>query len=144
MADKSVPTESLLEKAEAVRAARAARAEARKAEIEAVKLANELVLAELEAQYGDLNVELAAVTLPATGQMVVVKKPAQPVYQRFMTKVMGKIQPADHWDLVKACLVHPTLAEFNALCDAAPGLIVACANACAQLAEVERADVEGK
>ena len=135
---------ALREQAEKARADREARASKRADATEVARLTNEVKLAELEAEHGDLNVEIAAVTLKHTGQMVVVKKPTSVVYQRFGSRIVKGVQPADYWDLVKACLVFPTAAEFSTLSDSSPGLVLACANAAARLAESEVQDAEGK
>jgi len=135
---------ALRAQAEAAKVARANRASKRNEASEVVQLTNEVKLAELEAEHGDLNVDIAAVNLKHTGQMVVVRKPSPAVFQRFTSRVLKGLQPADYWDFVKGCLIFPTPAEFSTLSDTSPGLILACANACSRLAEAEISDAEGK
>jgi hypothetical protein len=129
---------------EAIAAARRSRAEADepRAQLaaEALALKNEEAIEVAEQEYGALNKRIRVVQ---TDIGVVIVKRAHPnVFKRFVDQ--GKHSTKECEELVRACLVYPTLAEFEAMCAEQPMLGVFAANAVSYLAGVRAEDLSVK
>ncbi len=77
-------------------------------------------IAELKVTHGD---KLALVTTPL-GE-IVFKRPSRAVYDKWSDdNSSGKSRSATARELAQNCLVYPTFAEFTAILDELPGLLL--------------------
>lgn len=81
---------------------------------------DEATLAELKAKHGELFQLRAALT----GDVVVVRRPPEPLWRRFRTQMMdpGKKAYAPEQMLLD-CIVHPERKTVQAMFTALPGLV---------------------
>jgi hypothetical protein len=96
----------------------------------------ELVLIQLAEEQGlTVGVDCKAIFSPKDGSMIVIKTPKEAFFQAFSVKLQkDKVQTADHWDLLKHCLVYPERKDLDPIIEAAPGMLIRAVNACIQLA----------
>lgn len=73
---------------------------------------------------------------------VIVKSPSAMAYRRFIDR--GADKTADMEKLVRACLVHPTVSGFEAICDEVPAALTQSANKAVKLAGHNEREVSGK
>jgi len=130
------PVEELTKRLELARASRE-RAEAsrrarfavddlqRQVEREEQAAQDTAAIEELEAKHGREGVDIAVVR--TSYGAVVVKKPSRLRYTRFVDA--GKHNLDNVETLVKECLLHPSKASFNAICDKETDTIRRCGNA---------------
>lgn len=92
-----------------------------------------------------LGHDIWAIFAVNTGKMVVVKKPPSVVHKTY-TKATGKngVNEDDSYDMVKACLVYPTLQELNAIIEETPAMISLASDKCLVLAGFSKENLEGK
>jgi hypothetical protein len=114
--------------------------------IQKKKIEEELVLIQIaEEQSLTVGVDCKAIFSPKDGSMIVVKTPKEAYFQTFSTKLQkDKVQAADHWDLLKHCLVYPERKALDPIIEAAPGMLIRAVNACIQLASAVEEEVQGK
>lgn len=115
-ADIQAELAKLRAKREELAAARLARAEAEEPHAqlaaEALALKNEEAIEAAEQTHGRQNKKIRVVN---TDIGVVIVKRAHPnVFKRFLDK--GKHETKECEELVRTCLVYPTLSEFEAMC----------------------------
>ena len=137
-----MPTIEELESRKAeLEAARAARASTEKAEALAQEVADLEMLDKLEAEHGAVGKFLYQV--PTPGGMVVVKRPNALHYKRF-AEIGEKAKTEDVAKLVRPCVVHPTIADFDLLCEEFPATLMRAANAVGFLAGHRQKDLSEK
>lgn len=93
-----------------------------------------------EAKHGAIGKEIAVVDTSLGA--VVVKRPAPMIYKRFQDRGEMKTQFLE--ELVRPCVVYPTVEALNAILDEQPGALIHLANACAGLADRKRREQSGK
>lgn len=140
-------TEDLQTRLEAARAKSLADRDARDQEVAQHRAEEELKLhLEIAPEIGVIGRDLQAVFSRMTGDMVVVRRPslaAFRMFQRDMTS--GKTDPNElATRFVKSCLVYPSPEAFLEVQKNAPALLVACADAAADLAGTGAEVLEGK
>lgn len=131
--------------------------EARRAEMLARKAEREKAQAEEDERHADLLLELedrfeaelgrkgreyAIVDLSDVGEGAVVVKRPEPAHMR--TFKNSKMREADHYDLVKACLVHPDFEAFKSIAGRRDFVAVRCATAAAKLHGLKLEEDRGK
>lgn len=144
--------DSLQARLDAARARRAAAEERLESARKAAQLQREIdqedraakeaeALEALEAEHGPLGEMIWK--LETTMGMVVVKRPTA---MRFRSFQDGKISNTTAEIFVRDFVVYPSKAEFNAIVNALPAIVMRCADACSQLAghRTERDEVRGK
>lgn len=145
--DSRAEIAQLREQREQLAAARAARVEAdelaRKLVAERLALKSEQAIEAAEREHGPLGRKIQAVSpIVDTHTIVIVKRAHPAAFKRFIDR--GKHTTKDLEELVRLCLVFPTLSEFEAMCDELPILINRAADAVAYLAGVRSEDVQVK
>lgn len=111
------------------------------------RLQEELELVKIEASEGELDRDIKAIFSPKDGRMVVVRTPKPVVHQRFQEKILSdkkEVTTQDLYELIHSCLVYPSKKDFEAICDAAPGMLTSAANAVEALAGASKEGVAGK
>jgi hypothetical protein len=142
-----MPTiDELREQVAAIETARREKLQAQADKVEGKMLEEKIKLADLETKEGILGRDIAAVFSPKSGEMVVVRTPAPVVFQRFQEKVLSPkaVSTADLYELIYACLVYPDKKSFQAICDAAPGMLSSAMNALQSLNGAANEDTAGK
>lgn len=141
----------LEDKIAAVRAAREQLAAQREARTQANELAAKLAAEELalkdeqaieaaEAEHGVLDKKIRVVRSELG--VIIVKRAHPAVFKRFVDR--GKHTMQDLEELARKCLVHPTLPEWEAMCNEQTALINRTADAIAWLAGIRADDVSAK
>jgi hypothetical protein len=134
--------EQLRAKREALAAARLARAEAaapdEKLAAERLALADEEAMDQAEAEHGKRRVALVQTDLGA----VIVKRPHPAIFKRFQDR--GKTNTDALADLIRPCLLHPTLTGFERICEELPATLTRVADAITVLAGFRSDDISGK
>lgn len=73
------------------------------------------------------------------------RKPTRPEYKRHLAQLFNEKTRADALEtLARACVVHPSKAEFGEWLDRKPGIMVACADVLTTLAGGAKEEDEGK
>lgn len=84
---------------------------------------------ELKAKYGELHV------LEHQGNEVIVTAPNRPTWKRFRSQILDdRKHDIALEELVRACVVYPDRATFDALLDKKPGLVETFGKAVTELA----------
>lgn len=144
----------LTEAAKQLRALRAQRAELQAAretleadaleaaalEREQRALADEQALGRLVAEHGAIGVKLQ--TVETDRGLVVVQRPHALKWRRFQDR--GSFTVDDVTALVRPCVVHPSLAEFDLLLDELPATLSRIASAVVELAGHRTTEVSKK
>lgn len=128
------------QKLEDEREARAQPSVAELIAIEERKLLEQQKLAELEAQHGKLGREIDVVDSPEGA--VIVKRPTMNVFRRFQDS--GTTESKDFEQLVRPCILYPSRAEWESMCEKVPMLLAQCASACIRLAGLRAEDIRKK
>lgn len=106
-------------------------------------LADDKALADAIAKHGQIGKGVALVETP--DGMIVVKRPNPILFRRFQDTSKGEAPTLDEVEkLVRPCVVHPSIASFESILDAQPGVLVRCGNAVCALAGVAQGEVRGK
>lgn len=101
-------------------------------------LADDEKIEALELEHGTRKIAVLRTELGA----VVVKRPHLNTFRKFQdhgatdSEALGK--------LVRPCLVHPDVANFEKICAERPATLMQVANACIRLAGVRSEDLAGK
>lgn len=108
--------------------------------------AHALLLLELEDRFeqelGPVGKEFAIVDLADVGEgAVVVKRPEQARMRQFKS---SKMTEANHFDLVKPCVVYPDAAAFLEITGRRDFVVTRCATACAKLHGLKLQEDAGK
>lgn len=111
-------------------AVEAASLQAAELEKEQRALADEQALGRLVAEHGAIGIKLQ--TVETDRGLVVVRRPHALKYRRFQDR--GSFSVDDITALVRPCVVHPPLAEFDELLDELPASLARIANAVVELA----------
>jgi hypothetical protein len=146
--DTPTETEKRLAEVRARRAqAQADRDVASRDAIAAAELAREelaekddLAIAAAVEKFGELDVMIRGVKT-ACG-IVIVKRPVAHHFRRFQE--LPKTKSSDLEQLVRPCLVHPGIADFERYCDEQPATLLRVADSVATLAGVRASEVAGK
>lgn len=131
-------------KAEALAAAREERAAAFAAEAAyataARDLEDEIAIDKAEADHGPIDKKIAVVKTDYGA--VIVKRAHPAIFKRFLDR--GKTDTKSLEELVRQCLVHPTLADWESFCEQQTMILIRCANAVSVLHGVRTEDISGK
>lgn len=119
----------------------AAEAPMRKLAAEKLALACEEAIELAEQREGPVGVKIAVVRVEGVG-VIIVRRAHPAAFRRYMDRGEFKTKHLD--ELVRTCLVHPTLAEYEAMIDAQPALLVSITDAISGLAGVRAEQVAGK
>lgn len=98
----------------------------------------EIALAAAQDEFGAQNVALVSSIAGA----IIVKKPKKITHQYFTEQ--GSIKAAVLEKYVRPSLVYPSIVEYEQIIDTIPQMLVDCANACAGLAGVRKAEPDAK
>ena len=74
--------------------------------------------------------------------LIIVKRPNPLHFKRFQDKDKHKVD--DFEQLVRPCVIHPSKARFDEICENLPATLMRCANAVVQLAGFRARDLAGK
>lgn len=136
-----------LAKLEASRVARKAKVDEINTVAADKRLDNELLLVDIEQENSlTLGVDLGVVWLP-TGDMVAVRKPDYVDYDKYI-EAINESKPAERPalvdELLKSCVLVPTMQKLDQLCDVCGDVKRASVNIAIHMHDVARATLEGK
>lgn len=145
------PSAEINSELERVRAARAAIARAReqreaieaphrKLAEEELALKNEQAIELAEQEHGLAGKKIAIVGTDLG--VVIVKRPHAALFKRFQDR--GKTSSKELDELVRPCLVYPTVTEYERICDELPATLLHIADAVSGLAGVRAEHIAGK
>lgn len=97
-------------------------------------------LAELEQQHGKVGKEIDIVDSEVGA--VIVKRPTMNVFRRYQDS--GTTETKDWENLVRPCVLYPSRADFDAMCEKIPMLLAHTANKCIHLAGLRAEDIKKK
>jgi hypothetical protein len=138
--------EELQKMIDAASVKRAERVASAKAAIQRKEREERLKLAELEDQHGPLDVDIAAVFSPNTGNMVVVRKAKPITYNKFQNRVTSAkgASDAEITEFAYSNLLYPSKAEFETICEGCAEIRAAAVAVACRLAGAGRVELEGK
>jgi hypothetical protein len=143
--DADLEYAAVLARRESLARARAEReameAPQRKLAAEKLALANEEAIELAEQREGPNGVKIAVVRADGLG-VIIVRRAHPAAFRRYMDRGEFKTKYLD--ELVRTCLVHPTLAEYEAIIEQQPALLVTITDAIGGLAGVRAETVGGK
>lgn len=113
----------------------------RRAELEAATRSadDKATLTALEEEHGELGKKIAYARTDRG--LVAVKRSARVVWDRWQN---SKRKDADHEEFVRACLIHPTADEFDAIIGDQPGVILSLATKLTELYGARQEEDAGK
>lgn len=120
----------------------AERERARAVEAKQAKLQRLKLIDQFEEELGPRGREFEIVDLTEQGEGYVVVKRALSVHMRAFKA--SKMTDADHFDLVKTCVVYPTIDEFKAIAGRRDFAVTRCATAIAEMHGLKVRDDAGK
>jgi hypothetical protein len=133
----------------AIRAKRAALAEAREQRAqpsaadqlaaEQRALADDEALERLELEHGPAGKAIEIVRTEVGG--VIVRRPHMAVFRRFQD---DNKDTAALEKLVRPCVLHPSKADFDRMCEELPFTLQRCADAVCRLAGIRKEDIQAK
>jgi hypothetical protein len=103
-------------------------------------LADDKAQDEAEAKHGALGAGIRVVETDLG--RIILKRPHAAMYKRFADK--SSIETDDIEPLVRHCLVHPSVGQFDAIMEVLPATMLRCADQIALLAGVRLEKVTGK
>jgi hypothetical protein len=103
-------------------------------------LAEEIALADAEAEHGPIDVKIGVVETDLG--IVILKRAHANFYKRFQDQ--GRFKTADVEKLVRPSVVYPDADAFDRILDELPATLVACGNKLAALAGQRAEDLTGK
>lgn len=107
---------------------------------EKLALANEQAVEAAEQEIGAVGVKIAVVNTVLG--VVILKRPHAATFRKFQDR--GKTDSKYLYELVKPCLVYPSLADFELVCDELAATLLRCADAVSGLAGVRAEELSGK
>ncbi len=146
MTQETSKIEELRARAKDVSLKRAKKLQEYKDSVETVRLQNEILLGEIEERTGlTLGKDLGVVWLRC-GEMIVVQKPQQLVFEAHQLKVTnGKLEAKDLDRLLSApALIHPDPTKLEVYAELEPEAKFAAAELACQLCAVAQKDLGGK
>lgn len=105
------------------------------------ELAEAEKLDELIEEHGPLGKAIRVVTT-VEGHMVVVKAPGRQQFRKYQSAGFDK--PSAQDDIVRACLVYPSKADFESLANRWPAIVTQAANEIVFLASGKQEEIPGK
>jgi hypothetical protein len=133
----------LREKRQRIEDEREARAQPSVADLIALeerKLREQEKLAELEMQHGKVGREIDILESPVGA--VILKRPTMNVFRRFQDS--GTTESKDFEQLVRPCVLYPSRADFETMCEQVPMLLAQSAAMCIRLAGLRAEDIKKK
>lgn len=110
--------------------------------IEQRRLAEDEKFEELAQTHGRERISMVRPEQRPDISAVIVRRPHLAVYRRFQES--GKADQKTFDGLLKPCILYPSKAEFDALCESMPALFDLCCNEVVVLAGHRGKDVEAK